>query len=82
MELYSEILAHYLSTQNAQVLFPQLALSAKEIVQMQCYQTLKKIKEIIEDDTLDDAVCFERIEQIVCALEEIGSGGGIRHDFG
>ena len=26
--------------------------------------------------------CFQKIEEIIRAFEEIGSGGGIRHDFG
>lgn len=82
MELYKEILAHYLSRENTQVVFPNLHLNAKEIVELQCYQSLRKIKAIIEDDTLTDDACFSRIEEIVCILEEIGSSGGNRHDFG
>ena len=31
--------------------------------------------------SLDDAECFQRIEEIVCAYEAIGSDGGSRHDF-
>ena len=45
------------------------------------YQTLLRIQEIVHDETLDDAECFQRIEEIVCAYEAIGSGGGSRHDF-
>ena len=47
-----------------------------------CYKALKEIKEIIEDDSLDDAECFMKIERIVCLLEKLGSNGGSRHDFG
>lgn len=82
MDLYVEILAHYLSQENAHVVFPNLQLNSKEIVEMQCYQALQQIKSIIEDDSLEDDTCFARIEEIVCAFEKIGSGGGIRHDFG
>lgn len=49
---------------------------------MKCYQALKKIKAIIDDDSLDDKECFMRIEEVICVLEEVGSGGGTRHDFG
>ena len=28
------------------------------------------------------SACFQKIEEIIRAFEEIGSGGGIRHDFG
>lgn len=82
MELHAEILAHYLSKENAQIVFPDLQLNAAEILQLQCYQALRRIKAIIQDDTLEDAECFTRIEEIICALEEIGSSGGVRHDLG
>lgn len=82
MELNVEILAHFLTQENAQIIFPELKLNAGEIVEMQCYQTLCKIREIVRDETLEDAECFERIERIVCAFEAIGSDGGNRHDFG
>lgn len=82
MNMDIEILAHYLARENAHIIFPSLQLNAKEIIEQQCFQALKKIREIVRDDTLEDAECFERIEQIVCALEEIGSDGGNRHDFG
>lgn len=81
-EMYTEILARYLSKENAHVIFPDLQLNAKEIVEMQCYKALQKIKAIIDDDSLEDDSCFARIEEIICILEEIGSDGGIRHDFG
>ena len=82
MELYAEILAHYLSQENAHILFPQLQFDARQIVEMQCYQALRRIKEVIEDDSLEDEECFMKIEEIVFTLEEIGSNGGVRHDFG
>ena len=77
-----EILAHFLAQQNAQIIFPELRLNAKEIVELQSYQTLCKVQEIVRDTALEDAECFERIERIICAFESIGSNGGSRHDFG
>lgn len=82
MELYTEILAHYLSGEQAQILFPNLKLSASQIVEMECYQALQRTKDIISDDALEDAECFAKIEEIICALEKAGSNGGTRHDFG
>ena len=82
MKLYVEILAHFLSHQNAQIIFPELQLNAKEIVELQCYQALARIQEILHDTALEDRECFERIEEIVCEFEAIGSSGGCRHDFG
>jgi len=82
MELGIEILVHYLAQQKAEITFPDLQINAKEIVELQCYQTLRRIQEIVRDDTLEDEECFDQIEQIICALEGIGSDGGARHDFG
>lgn len=82
MELCSQILAEYLSQQDAQVIFPNLQLNATEIVELKCYQALLQIKAVIEDEQLDDQACFQQIEKIVCILEDIGSNGGFRHDFG
>lgn len=82
MELYAEILSHYLSKEGAQIIFPDLQIDAKEIVQLRCYQALQSIKAIIEDTSLADSECFMQIEQIICALEDIGINSGSRHDFG
>ena len=48
----------------------------------ECYRALAKIREVIRDDTLEDEDCFMRIERIIIIYEELGSGGGTRHDFG
>ena len=80
MELYKELLLQILSEENMQILFNNL--NVNELLESVCYRTLCRIKEIIEDDTLDDPECFMKIEEIVCVLEEVGSSGGIRHDFG
>ena len=82
MNLYQEILADILSREEICIEFPNLTNHASELVEMKSYQTLKQIKEIVEDDELKDPDCFQKIEEIVCALEQIGSGGGNRHDFG
>ena len=80
MDLYAEILAHYLQQQYAQIIFPNLQLNAKEIAQMECYRALDKIRAIIRDEQYSDEDCVMKIEEIVCALEDIGSHGGNRHD--
>ncbi len=43
MELYKEILINTLENQKAEVYFPELKLSAKEIVELGCYKTLNQI---------------------------------------
>ena len=80
MELYKEILCHLIQNEAAEIRFPDLT-PRREVIETICYRTLEKIKEIIHDDTLQDSECFERIEEIVCAFERIGSSGGARHDF-
>ena len=82
MELYKEILTHALMNGEVQISFHGREPDIAKIVECVCYQALEKIKAIIEDDSLEDDECFMKIEEIVCALEEIGSGGGTRHDFG
>ena len=45
-------------------------------------RALRKIQEILSDDTLDDPACFHRIEAIVSLLEDMSLSCGGRHDFG
>ena len=83
MELYQEILCHVLANEKVQVSFPELVnTDVTKIVELECYKALGNIKAILEDDALADSECFQQIEEIVCAFEELGSGGGSRHDFG
>lgn len=82
MDLYKELLVHYLKSSRIKVAFPDLKIDVREIIELTCYQALKQIKEIIEDNDLSDEECFIKIEKIVCAFESIGSNGGDRHNFG
>lgn len=82
MELYKEILAHALICGEIQITFSGQEPDVSKIIEGKCCKALQKIKTITEDDSLDDKECFMKIEEIVCALEEIGSNGGNRHDFG
>ncbi|MGN1017154.1 MAG: hypothetical protein ACI4PL_09190 [Faecousia sp.] len=79
MELYAEILIHKM----ANLITPQeMSSIVSQIVEGECYRTLEKIRAILRDDTLSDQECFLKIEEMICALEEIGSNAGYRHDFG
>ena len=83
MELFQEILCHVFANEKVQVSFPELThTDAAQIVELECYQALRKIKTILEDDSLEDSECFRQIEEIVCVFEDLGSDGGRRHDFG
>jgi len=76
MELYEQILCEVI----AKEVVPGLHIDSAKLVEMKCYQTIRKISEIIADETLDDPACFWRIEEIVCALEELGIGCCGCHD--
>ena len=78
MELYEEII-ECSSKKSDEIDTPFEDLN--KIIHDECYIALKKIKAIIEDDSLDDNQCFEKIEQIVLLFEQMGSDGGGRHDF-
>lgn len=54
---------------------------ARELAKEACCQALHEIREVLDDDTLDDPACFHRIEKIVTIYENLGSNGGSRHDF-
>ena len=82
MELYKELLLRYLSNQKMEVTFPDLKVDLNKVVEMRCYQALRAIQAVLEDETLDDADCFQKMEQIVEIFADLGSGGGNRHDFG
>lgn len=83
MELYQGILCHVLANKKVKVSFPELVnTDVTKIVELECYKALHKIKTILEDDALEDSECFQKIEEIICAFEKLGSNGGSRHDFG
>ena len=78
MELYEKILCETI----AREVIPALHIDAAQLVEMKCYQAIRAIQCVLSDDSQEDPECFRRIEEIVCALEEIGADGGGRHDFG
>ena len=79
MDLYKDILIETLSKYNAKITFENIKTeSPNEIVEKTCYKTLQRIRRVLDNDSLDD---FECIERIVKLLENIGSDGMSRHDF-
>lgn len=82
MDLLCQILSEILQQEKIEVTFPQLTIKIEELLQNTCFKALCEIKEILEDDTLDDEICFEKIEKIVLEIEKIGGTCGNRHDFG
>lgn len=82
MELYKEILIHLLREEEVRVYFPDLKIDAEKLLNLSCYQALCAIKTILQDDSLTDKQCFQKIEEIICLFESLGSNCGSRHDFG
>ena len=82
MDLAIQLLSKLLERRQIRVTFPDLKLTAKEMVEASSYQALCQIREILRDDSLSDPECFEKIERIVCLFEQMGSSCGSRHDFG
>ena len=82
MELYHEMLLKLLSEYEMRITFPGLPLAPENLLENTCYRALSDIRAILRDDSLEDAQCLYRIEQIVCLFEGLGSDGGTRHDFG
>ncbi|MEG1191413.1 MAG: hypothetical protein RSD48_08240 [Oscillospiraceae bacterium] len=81
MELWQELLKEILGKEEIEISFPNLKLNIKELVEINCYRALQSIKAILDDSSLTDGECFEKIEQIVALFEHLGSGSS-RHDFG
>ncbi|MBQ2718700.1 MAG: hypothetical protein IJF73_01390 [Clostridia bacterium] len=57
-------------------------IDTEKLFEKECYKVLERIRAILNNDSLTDSECFEKIESVVCLFEEIGSDGGSRHDFG
>lgn len=54
---------------------------ALELMKEASCRALWEIREILRDDTLEDPVCFYKIERIVEVYEALGLDAGGRHDF-
>lgn len=82
MDLYKDILIELLKKSTVEVRFKNVRLQSDKVVETECYKALKAIRAILNNDELTDYECYRRIEMVVCLFEEIGSGGGSRHDWG
>jgi len=82
MRLYADMLEKILEEADGKPHIFAFKINADKIIKKRCYKALREIKKVLEDDSLEDEECFERIEEIVCIYERIGSDGGVRHDFG
>ena len=82
MDLFKDILISALSKETAQVSFPSFDGNIEKLFEKECYLVLLRIKEILNDHTLEDDECFYSIEHIVQVFEDLGCMDLSRHDFG
>ncbi|SCI77395.1 Uncharacterised protein [uncultured Clostridium sp.] len=76
-ELYEDILEEL-----AAIIIEKLRVDPADLIELASYRALQNIQAIVRDDSLDDVQCYHRIEKIICTLEDLGSDGGGRHEFG
>jgi len=73
MELIYDMVAETIKTA-----VENMNIDYTDIMSLKSMQALEKIKAVIENDSLSDFECIERIVKI---FEQIGSNAGNRHDF-
>ena len=66
MEVYRDILAQALAAEAVRGRVSDLPSEPEVLVEMKCFQAIRRIQEILQDETLNDRECFLRIEEIVC----------------
>ncbi len=83
-EFYASILAKILIDAGAGIVIGGTDSEdiLKSMAESESCKALRKIRDVLDDDTLEDRTCFHRIEQIVPVFEELDPGAGSRHDFG
>ena len=64
------------------IIIEKLRVDPADLIELASYRALQNIHAIVRDDSLDDTQCFYKIEKIISTLEELGSDGGSRHEFG
>lgn len=80
MEFFKDFLIKVLTDNRINI---TMQLPFNEVLVMfesECFVMLKKIKAVIDDESLNDKECYRKIEQIICLFEESGSSCN-RHDY-
>ena len=79
MDLWRELLINGL--QNESTKFDNFNDNVLiDVLEKQCYKVLEQIKQTLDNEILTDEDCFNKIEKIICALEQNGIFCD-RHDF-
>lgn len=77
--LWADILIQALSNATIKVYIDHIESGYPNVIETRSYTTLKKIKAAMEDGSLSDFDCIERIMEL---FDAIGSPVANRHDFG
>ena len=81
MKVSQELLIRLLSEQEIHIVFPNLPFPIEDAIESQSCAILQKIKQVLEDESLDDSECFQHIEKILELFRQSGISVH-RHDFG
>ncbi len=78
---YKEFLIGHLQKKDVEVRFPDLPMHIEMLAAMESCRALKRIRDILNDHTMDDPECFDAIERIIKEFEDMCFSLD-RHDFG
>ena len=81
MDFEMRLLAKMLIDNGAQVTISGGEGVLERLLKERGVQALKDIREVLDNDSLEDPECFQRIERIVEIYEALGTDAGSRHDF-
>lgn len=82
MDLITQLFTKALENQKITVSFADENFDIQKSLESASVAALGRIREILNDATLEDPECFKKIEAIVCEYEALGLHCGDRHDFG
>lgn len=82
MKLLGEIMNQTQKKKPIQISSADTETDLSQLLELECYQMILEIKTVLEDESLADADCFNKIEALVCLFEKHGIRCQYRHDFG
>ena len=78
MQLMKELIIQTLSRETVRIEYPELSMTLSELIEMEAYGVLGKIKAIITDDSRSDTM---RVEKIAHVFEELRQGWRTKATF-
>lgn len=65
MDLYKEILINILKDNDIEITFKGIEFDYNKLLENKSYVALNEIKKILANDTIDNANCLKKIQEIV-----------------